>query len=158
MLYLGPVEVQFDDTYFMRRALQEAQLAWEKDEIPVGAVVVQHNKIIGRGHNLTETLHDVTAHAEMIALTAAFNHLGAKYLPDATLYVTLEPCHMCAGALYWSKIGRIVYGAADEKHGYRRFYGQGNPFHPKTELVTGVLADEGAALMKTFFQKKRALK
>ncbi|MCU0335345.1 MAG: nucleoside deaminase [Chitinophagaceae bacterium] len=146
----------FDDSYFMQRALQEAQLAFEKDEIPVGAVVVQHNKIIGRGHNLTETLHDVTAHAEMIALTAAFNHMGAKYLPDATLYVTLEPCHMCAGALYWSKIGRIVVGAADEKHGYRRFYGSQSPFHPKTQLTTGVLADEGARLMKLFFQRKRS--
>jgi tRNA(adenine34) deaminase len=148
----------FDDEYFMRKALQEAEIAFEKDEIPVGAVVVLNNKVIGRGHNLTETLKDVTAHAEMIALTAAFNHLGAKYLPDATLYVTLEPCHMCAGALYWSKIGRIVFGASDEKHGYKHFYGMQNPFHPKTILEHGLLAAEGAALMKKFFEKKRTLK
>lgn len=145
----------FDDTYFMRRALQEAQVAFDKDEIPVGAVIVLNNKIIGRGYNQTEVLHDVTAHAEIIALTAAFNHLGAKYLPEATLYVTLEPCHMCAGALYWSKIGRIVYGAADEKNGFRKFYGANNPFHPKTKVHSGVLAEEGAALMKAFFKKKR---
>ena len=109
------------DIHFMRMALAEARIAFEEEEIPVGAVVVQNGRIIGRGHNQTERLTDVTAHAEMIAITAAFNYLGAKYLPDATLYVTLEPCHMCAGALYWSKIGRIVIGGADEKHGYRRF-------------------------------------
>ncbi len=137
--------------------MQEAQLAFEQDEIPVGAVVVEGNKIIGRGHNLTETLHDVTAHAEMIALTAAFNHMGAKYLPEATIYISLEPCHMCAGALYWSKIGRIVYGADDEKHGYKRFYGTQNPFHPKTIIQHGLMADEGAEFMKAFFRKKRML-
>lgn len=154
----SPCMQLFDDEYFMRKALQEAEIAFEKDEIPVGAVVVLNNKIIGRGHNLTETLKDVTAHAEMIALTAAFNHLGAKYLPEATLYVTLEPCHMCAGALYWSKIGRIVYGADDEKHGYQHFYGKQIPFHPKTILEHGLLAAEGGALMKKFFEKKRTLK
>jgi tRNA(adenine34) deaminase len=144
-----------DDIRFMERALQEAQLAFEEGEIPVGAVVVQNGSIIGRGHNQTERLKDVTAHAEIIALTAAFNHLGAKYLPNATLYVTLEPCHMCAGALYWSKIGRIVIGGADEKHGYRRFYGAQSPFHPKTVVEHGLLANEGTQLMKDFFKGKR---
>lgn len=139
----------------MKRALQEAQAAFEKEEIPVGAIVVQQNKIIGRGQNQTEMLKDVTAHAEIIALTAAFHFMGAKYLPDATLYVTLEPCHMCAGALYWSKIGRIVFGADDAKHGYRQFYGSRNPFHPKTVVEHGVMAAEGAALMKAFFKNKR---
>lgn len=149
----------FDDKYFMRKALQEAVLAYDADEVPVGAVVVMQNKIIGRGHNLTETLKDPTAHAEMMALTAAFSHLGAKYLPDATIYITLEPCHMCAGALYWSKIGRIVYGAQDEKNGYRRFLSNNDNdnkvFHPKTAIVRGVMADECAELVKSFFRKKR---
>jgi tRNA(adenine34) deaminase len=145
----------FDDIHCMQVALQEARLAYEKGEVPVGAVVVQHSRIIGRGHNLTEQLKDVTAHAEMIALTAAFNYVGAKYLPDATLYVTLEPCHMCAGALYWSKIGRIVWGASDEKHGFARFYGAQSPFHPKTQLHQGVLATECAQLMKDFFKARR---
>lgn len=139
----------------MQAALQEAAMAFEEGEIPVGAVVVQNNRIIGRGHNQTERLNDVTAHAEMIAITAAFNFLGAKYLPGATLYVTLEPCHMCAGALYWSKIGRIVVGGADEKHGYRRFYGNLSPFHPKTLVEQGLLAEQGAQLMKDFFKGKR---
>ncbi len=139
----------------MQLALQEARIAYDEDEIPVGAVIVQGNRTIGRGHNQTERLTDVTAHAEIIALTAAFSYLGAKYLPDATLYVTLEPCHMCAGALYWSKIGRIVIGASDEKHGYRHFYGSKSPFHPKTQLTSGVLADEGAQLMKDFFKGRR---
>lgn len=147
--------IAYDDTHFMQLALQEARIAYEAGEIPVGAVVVQNNRIIGRGHNQTELLNDVTAHAEMIAITAAFNFLGAKYLPDATLYVTLEPCHMCAGALYWSKIGRIVIGGADEKHGYRKFYGSQSPFHPKTKIVSGVLGAEGAQLMKDFFKGKR---
>ncbi len=145
----------FDDDYFMRKALQEAQQAFAKDEVPIGAVIVMQNKIIGRGHNLTETLKDPTAHAEMIALTAAFNYLGAKYLPDATLYITIEPCHMCAGALYWSKIGKIVYGAEDIKHGYKAFYKERNPFHPKTILVKNVLEDPCGDLMKSFFLKKR---
>jgi len=143
------------DIHFMQMALAEARIAFEEEEIPVGAVVVQNGRIIGRGHNQTERLTDVTAHAEMIALTAAFNYLGAKYLPDATLYVTLEPCHMCAGALYWSKISRIVIGGADEKHGYRRFYGSQFPFHPKTEVEQGLLAEEGQQLMKNFFKGKR---
>ncbi|MCU0389409.1 MAG: nucleoside deaminase [Chitinophagaceae bacterium] len=145
-----------EDEKWMQKALQEARLAFEEGEIPVGAVVVQNNQVIGRGHNQTERLKDVTAHAEIIALTAAFNYLGAKYLPpDATLYVSLEPCHMCAGALYWSKIGRIVIGGADEKHGYRRFYGSQSPFHPKTEVEQGLLAEEGQQLMKDFFKGKR---
>lgn len=144
----------FDDEYFMRKALQEAEIAFEKDEIPVGAVVVLNNQVIGRGHNLTETLNDVTAHAEMIALTAAFNHMGAKYLPDATIYITLEPCPMCAGALYWSKIGRIVYGASDDKHGYRTV-SAGSPFHPKTKVEHGLMAEPCGQLMKDFFRKKR---
>lgn len=139
----------------MELALHEAKLAFQEGEIPVGAVVVQHGQVIGRGHNQTEKLKDVTAHAEMIALTAAFNSIGAKYLPKATLYVTLEPCHMCAGALYWSKIGRIVFGASDEKQGYRRFYGAQSPFHPKTKVENGLLAEEGAQLIKDFFRKKR---
>jgi tRNA(adenine34) deaminase len=144
-----------DDICFMELALEEARIAFEEDEIPVGAIVVQNGRIIGRGHNQTERLKDVTAHAEMIALTSAFHFVGAKYLPDATLYVTLEPCHMCAGAIYWSKIARIVYGGGDEKHGYRAFYGQKNPFHPKTIITNSILADEGTQLMKDFFMKKR---
>jgi tRNA(adenine34) deaminase len=130
-------------------------MAFDEGEIPVGAVVVQDNRIIGRGHNQTERLKDVTAHAEIIGITAAFNFLGAKYLPDATLYVTLEPCHMCAGALYWSKISRIVIGGSDEKHGYRRFYGNQSPFHPKTVVEQGLLAEEGSQIMKDFFKEKR---
>ena len=148
-------EFTADDEKFMQKALQEARIAFEEGEIPVGAVVVQNGILIGRGHNQTERLTDVTAHAEIIALTAAFNYLGAKYLPDATLYVSLEPCHMCAGALYWSKIGRIVIGGPDEKHGYRRFYGEKSPFHPKTIVQQGLLADEGSQLMKDFFKHKR---
>jgi tRNA(adenine34) deaminase len=143
------------DLHFMQIALQEARIAFDEGEIPVGAIVVQNNRIIGRGHNQTERLNDVTAHAEMIAITAAFNYLGAKYLPDATLYVTLEPCHMCAGALYWSKISRMVIGGLDEKHGYRRFYGNQSPFHPKTVVEQGLLGDEGSQLMKDFFKGKR---
>lgn len=144
-----------NDEYFMQQALRQAQNAFDADEVPVGAVVVVDKKIISRGFNQVETLADPTAHAEMIALTSAFNFLGAKYLPDATLYVTVEPCLMCAGALYWSKIGRIVYGASDAKNGYFRITKEEWPFHPKTELRHGVLHEECAALMKTFFQQKR---
>jgi len=143
------------DEDFMRQALRQAQLAFDDDEVPVGAVVVLNNKIIARGYNQVERLNDPTAHAEMIALTSAFNALGAKYLPDATLYVTVEPCLMCAGALYWSKVSRIVYGTKDEKNGYKRVAGEASPFHPKTELITGVLAEECAELMKSFFKQKR---
>ena len=139
----------------MMQALREAKKAFEDDEIPIGAVVVMNEKIIARGHNMTERLNDPTAHAEMIALTSAFNMLGSKYLIDATLYVTVEPCLMCAGALYWSKVARIVYGADDEKNGYKRVTATNWPFHPKTELVRGVMQMECAALMKDFFKNKR---
>lgn len=144
-----------DDVYFMKQALREAQQAYEEEEIPIGAVVVMNGKIIARGHNMTEKLQDPTAHAEMIALTAAFNALGSKYLPEATLYVTVEPCPMCAGALYWSKIGRIVYGTEDPKNGYKRVAGTNWAFHPHTTLERGVCADEAAQLMKDFFRERR---
>jgi len=144
-----------DDIYFMQQALKEAQLAYDTDEVPVGAVVVINDKIIARGHNQVELLNDATAHAEILALTSAFNYLGSKYLPDATLYVTVEPCLMCCGAMYWGKIGRIVYGASDEKNGYKRITEDNWPFHPKTELVKGILADECAFLIRSFFKSKR---
>lgn len=140
---------------YMRRALAEAQTAYEEGEIPVGALVVWEDKIIARGRNMTEKLSDPTAHAEMIALTSAFNTLGGKYLGEATLYVTLEPCLMCCGALYWSKIGHIVYGADDPKNGYRRIAQETWPFHPKTKLQSGVLAAEATDLMKSFFKQRR---
>ena len=142
-----------DDNFYMKQALQEAKCAFEEDEIPVGAVVVCQDRIIARAHNLTERLSDVTAHAEMQAITAAAENLGGKYLNDCTLYVTVEPCVMCAGALGWSQIGRVVYVAEDVKRGFRRFAPQA--LHPKTELVSGVMEGECAALMKEFFQRKR---
>lgn len=145
----------FDDNYFMKEALRQAQLAYDASEIPIGAVVTWGDKIISRGHNQTEQLNDSTAHAEMIALTAAFNALGSKYLPEATIYVTIEPCLMCCGALYWSKIGRVVFGGGDEKNGYKRITKENWPFHPKTELLTGVLADDCVKLMKDFFAARR---
>lgn len=145
------------DEQFMQQALLEARKAAERDEVPVGAVIVMHDRIIARGHNQVEMLNDVTAHAEIIALSAATQALGGKYLPEATLYVSLEPCLMCAGALYWSKIARIVYGASDEKNGYQHTCTH-NPFHPKTELVSGILANEAAQLMKDFFKQKREQK
>ena len=141
------------DEYYMREALREARTAASEDEIPIGAVIVANERIIARAHNQTERLHDVTAHAEMLAFTAAAEHLGAKYLNDCTLYVTVEPCPMCAGAAGWTQIGRIVYGAADTKRGYSTI-GTGM-LHPKTEVVSGVLADECATLMKEYFKKKR---
>lgn len=144
-----------DDIHFMRAAIQEARLAYEAEEVPVGAVVVMHHKIIARGHNQVELLTDSTAHAEILALTSAYNQVGAKYLPDATLYVTVEPCLMCSGALYWSKIGRIVFGASDDKNGYRKVAGENWPFHPKTILLGGVLEEECAELMRSFFRSKR---
>jgi len=143
----------FSDEYFMKQALQEAHTAFEADEIPVGAIVVCNNQIIARAHNLTERLNDVTAHAEMQAITSAANFLGGKYLKDCTLYVTLEPCNMCAGALAWSQITRIVYGAGDEKRGYTRF--SPSPMHPRTEIVRGIMEEECSALIKQFFQDKR---
>ena len=148
------MEALFDDNYFMKKALQEAQLAYEKGEIPVGAVVVVKDRIIARGHNLTELLNDVTAHAEMQAITAASNFLGGKYLHDCTLYVTLEPCQMCAGALYWSQISRIVFGARDEERGCIKLQ---TKLHPKTKIVGGVMAEEASILLKRFFIEKRNL-
>ena len=141
------------DERYMRKALEEARRAFEADEIPVGAVVVCGDQIIARGHNLTEMLHDVTAHAEMQAITAAAEHLGGKYLDVCTLYVTVEPCIMCAGAIGWSQLGRLVYGASDPKRGYSYFAPQA--LHPKTKVVSGVLEEECGALMKEFFQRKR---
>lgn len=143
------------DLKFMREAIKQAREAYEKEEVPVGAVVVWDNKIIARGYNQVELLNDSTAHAEMIALTSAFHEIGSKYLPDATLYVTLEPCLMCCGAMYWSKIGRIVYGAADAKNGYKKTTGTQHPFHPKAEIVQGILGEECAQLMKDFFLARR---
>ena len=142
----------FTDEYCMKKALQEAEMAFEKGEIPVGAVIVVADKVIARTHNLTELLNDVTAHAEMQAITAAANFLGGKYLKDCTLYVTLEPCQMCAGALYWSQITKIVFGASDTHRGYEKM---GTQLHPKTTVVRGVLAEEAADLMKRFFAEKR---
>jgi tRNA(adenine34) deaminase len=142
-----------DDTYFMQQALKLAEQAYEEDEIPVGAVVVVNDRVIAKAYNHTERLHDVTAHAEMLALTSAFNYLGAKYLPDCTLYVTLEPCVMCAGAIHWSQIGGLVYAAPDEKKGYTRY--DTSILHPRTEVRKGILAEESAALIKTFFRRMR---
>lgn len=144
----------FDDTYFMRRALQEAEIAFEKGEVPVGAIIVVNDRIIARSHNLTEMLNDVTAHAEMQAITAAANFLGGKYLTNCTMYVTLEPCQMCAGALYWSQISKLVYGASDDQRGFKTM---GTKLHPKTEVVSGVLAEEASDLLKRFFIEKRNL-
>lgn len=144
----------FDDTYFMKKALQEAEAALEKGEVPVGAVIVVENKIIARAHNLTELLNDVTAHAEMQAITAAANYLGGKYLKNCTLYVTLEPCQMCAGALYWSQISKIVYGATDDHRGCKAM---GATLHPKTKIEGGVMEEEAATLMKRFFIERRNL-
>lgn len=146
------MEELFSDEYFMRKALDEAYSAFEKDEVPVGAVIVSKNKIIAKGHNLTETLTDVTAHAEMQAITSAANYLGGKYLPECTLYVTLEPCVMCAGALYWSQIGKVVIGARDEKRGFQN---AGISLHPKTEIHFGILESECSGLVKEFFRGKR---
>ena len=143
----------FTDEYFMKKALQEAQTAFVKGEVPVGAIIVVNNIVIARSHNLTEMLVDVTAHAEMQSITAAANYLGGKYLKDCTLYVTLEPCQMCAGALYWSQISKIVFGARDENRGYLVL---GTKLHPKTEVVLGILENECSNLMKEFFLKRRA--
>lgn len=142
----------FSHEYFMRVALQEAHFALDEDEVPIGCVIVLNNKIIAKGHNLTERLNDVTAHAEMQAITAGANFLGGKYLKDCTLYVTMEPCVMCAGALYWSQIARVVIGARDEKRG---FINKNVELHPKTELIIGILESECSHLVKSFFQDKR---
>jgi tRNA(adenine34) deaminase len=143
----------YSDTYYMQQALAEAQKAYEAGEVPVGAVVVCENRIIARAHNQTEQLTDVTAHAEMLALTAAANYLGSKYLTDCSLFVTLEPCVMCAGALSWAQLGRIVYGASDEKRGFM-LHGK-QLLHPKTRLEMGILEDECAQLLKQFFKSRR---
>jgi tRNA(adenine34) deaminase len=148
------MENPFDDNYFMKKALQEAEIAFENGEVPVGAVIVADNRIIGRAHNLTEKLHDVTAHAEMQAITSAANFIGGKYLTGCTLYVTLEPCQMCAGALYWSQISKIVYGASDLERGYNVM---GTSLHPKTKVVKGVMDKEASELLKRFFIQRRNL-
>ena len=145
--------ILLNDEYWMRQALKEATYALEDDEVPIGAVIVCQDKIIGKGHNQTERLKDVTAHAEMLAITAAANYLGAKFLEDCTLYVSVEPCPMCAAALRWARIGRVVYGAADPKAGYSQFGSK--MFHPKTEINHGTLEHECSILMKEFFQGKR---
>jgi tRNA(adenine34) deaminase len=139
----------------MQQALRQAEKASASDEVPVGAVIVLQHKIIARGYNQVETLKDCTAHAEIIALTSAFSFLGSKYLPEAILYVTIEPCLMCAGALYWSKIGKVVFGAKDDKNGYRRVTGNTSPFHPKTEVSGGVMEEACSQLIKDFFARKR---
>lgn len=144
----------FDDTYFMKRAMQEAEIAFENGEVPVGAVIVVNNRIIGRAHNLTERLRDVTAHAEMQAITAASNFLGGKYLQGCTLYVTLEPCQMCAGALYWSQISKVVYAAPDLERGFNVM---GGHLHPKTEVIGGVMEREASEMLKRFFIQRRNL-
>lgn len=142
-----------EDEYYMRMALRQAELALDAEEIPVGAVVVCQGKIIAKAYNQTELLQDVTAHAEMIAITAAAQHLGAKYLKDCTLYVSLEPCLMCAGALYWAQLGRLVYGAKEEKRGFERL-GKSH-LHPKTQVLGGVLAEDAESMLKTFFSMRR---
>jgi tRNA(adenine34) deaminase len=143
----------FSDEYYMKKALDEAKIAFEKGEIPIGAIVVCENQIIAKAHNMTEHLNDVTAHAEMLAITTAAEFLGAKYLKDCTLYVTIEPCVMCAGALAWAQVGKVVYGASEEKSGFMRF-GK-DVLHPKTKVAYGVLHEECVQLMKDFFQRKR---
>jgi tRNA(adenine34) deaminase len=147
------------DTEYMQQALKEARKAYDEEEIPIGSIIVLNDRIIARGHNQTERLTDCTAHAEIIALTSAFNFLGSKYLPEATIYITVEPCLMCAGALYWSKIGRVVFGADDDKNGYRRGINDTQaanwPFHPRTTLVKGILKEECAILMQDFFRQRR---
>ena len=143
------------DEEYMQQAIKEAQKAFDIDEVPVGAIVVMNDRIIAKAHNQVEMLNDSTAHAEIMALTTAYNSLGSKYLPDATLYVTVEPCLMCSGALYWSKIGKVVFGAYDDKNGYRKTTGANNPFHPKTIITGGILEKECSKLMKDFFKAKR---
>ena len=142
----------FTDEYYMKMALAEAEIALEKDEVPIGCIIVSNDRIIAKAHNLTETLNDVTAHAEMQAITSAANFLGGKYLKDCTLYVTLEPCVMCAGALTWSQISKVVIGARDEKRG---FINQNVKLHPKTEIVSGILENECSEIVKNFFKNKR---
>jgi tRNA(adenine34) deaminase len=150
--YFCAMDSIFTDAYFMKKALQEAEMAFEKGEIPVGAIVVVEDRIIARSHNLTELLQDVTAHAEMQAITSAAHFLGGKYLKNCSLYVTLEPCQMCAGALYWSQLSKVVYGASDEQRGFVKM---GTQLHPKTQVISGILAEEAAELLKRFFAQRR---
>lgn len=145
----------FDDTYFMQQALKEAQLAFDKNEVPVGAVIVLDNTIIARAHNLTERLTDVTAHAEMQVFTSASSYLGSKYLQKCTLYVTLEPCNMCAGASFWTQIGKVVFGTSDTNRGFEKF---NTPLHPKTKLAKGILETECSEILLRFFEQQRKLK
>lgn len=147
--------IRMTDELFMKQALLQAEKALEQNEVPVGAVIVVNNKIIARGYNQVEKLNDCTAHAEIIALTSAFNYLGSKYLMEGSIFITVEPCLMCAGALYWAKMRRIIYGAPDVKNGYLRITGSQSPFHPKTKLSKGLLQTECAELISSFFQKKR---
>jgi len=146
-------KIDFSDKYFMQQAYKEAREAFSKNEVPVGAIIVSQGQIIARAHNLTETLNDVTAHAEMLAITSAAVNLGGKYLNNCTLYITLEPCTMCAGALSWAQIKRIVIGASDQQRGFTRL--QPSPLHPKTEITTGIMAEECSELVKEFFKNKR---
>lgn len=144
-----------DDEYFMHQAFMQAQKAFENDEVPIGAVIVLENKIIAKGFNQVELLNDPTAHAEIIAITTACNYLGAKYLPDAKLYVTIEPCLMCAGAIYWSKMKEVIFGAPDIKNGYSKQTGTTSPFHPKTAIRKGIMQEKCIELMQSFFKSKR---
>ena len=146
-------EDYLNDEFFMKQALQEAMKAWDKDEVPVGAVVVAGQSVIARAHNLTETLNDVTAHAEMQVITAATHHLGSKYLDECILYVTLEPCTMCAGAIFWAQVGKLVYGAPDPRRGFQTL--QVPVLHPRTEVLGGILSHEAESLLKDFFKRKR---
>ena len=143
----------YTDEYFMKEALKEAQVAFSKDEVPIGAIVVCDNKIIARSHNMTEALNDATAHAEMLAITSAENFLSSKYLSECIMYVTLEPCVMCAGASYWSRLKKVVYGADDERYGYKK--ANNNLFHPKTEIISGIMSEECGEIIKQFFDSKR---
>jgi tRNA(adenine34) deaminase len=153
LIFTHKIIFMFTHEYFMREALKEAQNAFDKDEVPVGAVVVVQNMIIAKAHNLTETLRDITAHAEMQAITAATGYLGGKYLEQCTLYVTLEPCPMCAGALFWAQLGQLVYGSSDDKRGFSLL---NSPIlHPKTQIISGILQNESTHLLKTFFSGKR---
>lgn len=150
--------MQYSHEYFMRQALQQAEMAFDTDEVPVGAVIVIENKIIARAHNQTEKLTDSTAHAEMLALTAAYHKLGSRQIPQASIYITLEPCLMCCGALFWARPAQIIYGAADDKFGYHCFTNQAEkkPYHPKTNIISGILANEASALLREFFKNKRS--
>ena len=145
--------ITFSDEYFMKKAFDEAQIAFDKGEIPVGAIVVCNNKIVAKAHNLVETLNDVTAHAEILAISSAAEYLGGKYLPECTIYITLEPCVMCSGALQWAQIGRVVYGAKDETRGYNK--NAPNALHKKTKITSGILEEECSNILKEFFAKKR---